>query len=71
MPNDWGSDSALGFYSAGLTHSDIVTRLLMYGEGDSGDGAGIDLSYGDVYGNQLTNLVMEKKGPSITVKPYS
>lgn len=50
MPNDWGSDSALGFYSAGLTHSDIVTRLLMYGEGDSGDGAGIDLSYGDVYG---------------------
>ena len=50
IPDDWGSDSALGFYSAALTHSDIVTRLLMYGEGDSGDGAGIDLSYGDIYG---------------------
>ena len=50
MPDDWGSDSVRGFYSAGLAHSDIVTRLLMYGEGDSGDGAGIDISCGDVYG---------------------
>lgn len=50
LSDDWGSDSALGFYSADLTHSNVVTRLLMYGEGDSGDGAGVDLSYGDVYG---------------------
>jgi len=50
IPDDWGSDSARGFYSPDLTHSGLVTRLLMYGEGDSGDGAGIDISYGDVYG---------------------
>ena len=50
MPDDWGSDSASGFYSAGLTHSNIVTRLLMYGEGDSGNDSGVDIPFGDIYG---------------------
>ena len=50
LQDDWGSDSDEGFYPPGLTHSNLVERLLMYGEGDSGMGTGLDISFGDVYG---------------------
>ena len=50
LPDDWGSDSNDGFYPSNLLHSNLVERLLMFGEGDSGKGSGADVSFGDVYG---------------------
>ena len=50
LQDDWGSDSDAGFYPPDLLHSNLVERLLMYGEGDSGTATGLDISFGDVYG---------------------
>lgn len=50
LQDDWGSYSDAGFYPPDLLHSNLVKRLLMYGEGDSGTGTGLDISFGDVYG---------------------
>ena len=47
IPLDWGSDSASGFYRQGLTQSNAVERLLMFGR--SKDGA-VDIPRGDVWG---------------------
>ena len=50
LQDDWGSDSNDGFYPSDLLHSNLVERLLMFGEGDSGKGSGANISFGDVYG---------------------
>ena len=48
LPEDWGSDSETdGFYPSGLTQSNLVERLLMFGRGKH---EAVDIPRGDVWG---------------------
>ena len=48
LPMDWGSDSETdGFYPPGLTQSNLIERLLMFGSGITN---AVDISFGDVWG---------------------
>ena len=45
---DWGSDSEIdGFYPPGLTQSNLVGKLLMFGHGTAN---AVDIPFGDVWG---------------------
>ena len=50
LPGDWGSNGEEGFYPSGIMHSNLVVRLLMYGEGDGGWAGGLDIPFDDIYG---------------------
>ena len=48
LPMDWGADSPTdGFYPPGLTQSNLVERLLMFGRESAGN---VDIPLGDVWG---------------------
>ena len=50
LPMDWGSDSETdGFYPPGLTQSNLVERLLMFGRESTG-AVDVDIPPGDVWG---------------------
>jgi len=48
-PRDWGS----GYYPYDLLHTDLIKRLLMYGEGGYG---GTGVPHGDVWGVRLITV---------------
>ena len=47
IPDDWGTNSIIGYYPPALSQATLLQRLLMYGRGHP---TKYDLSYGDVYG---------------------
>jgi hypothetical protein len=47
LPDDWGTNSTVGYYPPALTQAQLIQRLLMHGVGIP---TKYDLSYGDVYG---------------------